>query len=163
MFWRELKLCLRRKRSSVVVLSYPGKSQEREEYCNEIICFFDKITIWSHWCSSFSLKINTRTFSHEILLHDMNQSVMMLTEIEELDKTMCYVGIQCLFLKLHVSIHYSLVKRQQSLMCPEFSPVSLHHCVYLNLQVHKAGLYYFNRWFGGLWLSIHFPTYISVL
>lgn len=124
---------------------------------------FGKITTCSHWWSSFCLKINMRTFNHEILLHDIGQSVMMLAEIEELDKTMCYLGIQCLLLKQQVGIHYSLVKRQQSLMWPEFSPVSLHHCVYPNLQVHKAGLYYCDRWPGGLWFSIHFPTYISAL
>lgn len=63
---------------------------------------------------------------------------------------MCYLGIQSLILKQHGSIHYSLVKRQQSLTWPEFSPVSLHHYVYPTLQVHKAGLYYCDRWPGGL-------------
>lgn len=74
----------------------------------------------------------------------------MLAEIEDLDKMMCYLGIQCLILKQHVSIHYSLVNRQQSLAWSEFSPVDLHRCVHPNLQVYKAGLYYSDRWPGGL-------------
>lgn len=46
---------------------------------------------------------------------------------------------------------------------PQLQQSALHHCVYLNLQVCKAGLYCCDKWPGWLRLRIHFPPYISAL